>query len=41
MRGDFNLVRFRSERKEWSFNHSISNKFNSFIDTNQLINLNQ
>jgi hypothetical protein len=37
--GDFNVVRYRSEKKGRSFNHSISNKFNSFINTHQLIDL--
>jgi hypothetical protein len=37
--GDFNVVRFRTERKGLFFNHSISRKFNSFISHNQLIDL--
>jgi hypothetical protein len=36
---DFNVVRHRSERKGRSFNHSISKKFNNFINNNQLIDL--
>jgi hypothetical protein len=37
--GDFNMVRNRSEHKGNIFNHSVSRKFNSFIDNNMLIDL--
>jgi hypothetical protein len=37
--GYFNVVRSRAERKGRTFNHSISNKFNTFIHRNQLIDL--
>jgi hypothetical protein len=37
--GDFNVVRSRQERKRRTFNHSISNKFNLFINNNHLIDL--
>jgi hypothetical protein len=37
--GDFNVVRNRNERKGRTFNHSVSVKFNSFINSNNLIDL--
>jgi Endonuclease-reverse transcriptase len=37
--GDFNVVRYRSERKGKFFNHSVSSKFNSFINSHHLIDL--
>jgi hypothetical protein len=37
--GDFNVVRNKQERKERSYNHSISTKFNSFININHLLDL--
>jgi hypothetical protein len=33
------VVRYRSERKGRTFNHSVSTKFNNFINNNQLIDL--
>jgi hypothetical protein len=38
-RGDFKVVRSRAERKGKTFNHSVSVKFNAFINTNSLIDL--
>jgi hypothetical protein len=35
--GNFNVIRYRSERKGMIFNHSVSIKFNNFINNNQLI----
>jgi hypothetical protein len=37
--GDFNVVRNKSERKGHTFNHSVSAKFNQFINSNHLIDL--
>ena len=37
--GDFNMIRRRSERSGNSYNHVISNRFNSFIRNNDLMEL--
>ena len=37
--GDFNMIRRRSERTGNSYNHVISSRFNSFIRTNDLMEL--